>query len=272
MAAHSLAAYRAVFRASWREQFAYRGNFFIEMLGSLVTTLVVMALWQALFHASDQPTIGGYSLPAMMTYLLGVGLVEAALHLQNQGARQLNDIADGTLNAALVKPLSPFLIWLAHDLARKTILFLLAAGSAAVAMVVFWPWLDFQPTTTAIVSFLGFLPIAALLHYALFCVFSLAAFWIGRSWGLTFLLRVTMLLATGAVLPLEFLPDGIREVFLLLPFQYFGYVPIQVLLGNIHGLAILSSVVQAIAWLVGVFVAAGLVYRLGLRRYGAYGG
>jgi ABC-2 type transport system permease protein len=57
-----------------------------------------------------------------------------------------------------------------------------------------------------------------------------------------------------------------------MPFQYMAYFPAAVFLGKIRGEALLQGLAMELAWVIAFFVMARLLYRLGLRRYSAYGG
>ena len=53
----------------------YRVNFFLEILGGILSSLIVVLLWMAIYRYSGKDLIGGYSLAEMVTYLLGAGLI-----------------------------------------------------------------------------------------------------------------------------------------------------------------------------------------------------
>jgi ABC-2 type transport system permease protein len=58
----------------------------------------------------------------------------------------------------------------------------------------------------------------------------------------------------------------------LLPFQYLAYFPALVFLGKIQGMALVQGLLAELAWALILVVLANVLYRLGLRRYSAFGG
>ena len=58
----------------------------------------------------------------------------------------------------------------------------------------------------------------------------------------------------------------------LLPFQYMAYFPAIVFLGKVKGMTLLLYLVGELFWAVFFMVLARALYRLGLRRYSAFGG
>ncbi len=264
--------YWAIAKMSFQEYFAYRGNLYFELLGGLITTALSITLWYALFRISGQTEIHGYSLDVMIAYLLGVAFVEGALHIQNQGMKQMTDIHEGTLNNYLLRPFSPYLYWFTDDLARKILMCILSGMTVVCVAALFSLWIDFSFSVASLLLFFLSLCFAAVLHFLLFSLVVLSTFWIGISWGVTFVLRVAMGVATGALVPLSFFPDGIREVIFALPFKFFGYVPIQIALGQFTTQQTVWAFGQLCLWIVGVACVCRMVYRCGLKEYGAYGG
>jgi ABC-2 type transport system permease protein len=264
--------YWAIAKTSFQDYFAYRGNLYFELVATFVTTSLSMTLWYALFRLSGEQEINGYSLSLMIAYLLGVAFVEGTLHIQNQGNTQMDDINQGTLNNYLLRPFNPYLYWFVDDLSRKALMFVLSGATVGVAALAFSPWIDVSIAPLDVLVFVLSMCVAAVLHFLLFSLVVLATFWIGMAWGITFILRVAMGVATGALVPLSFFPDGIRAVMLTLPFQFFGYVPIQILLGQFTMQQALWSFGQMALWIVGLMLLCRVVYRRGLKVYGAYGG
>ena len=75
------------------------------------------------------------------------------------------------------------------------------------------------------------------------------------------------------MLPLDLLSDR-RWVTVLkaLPFQYMAYFPAVVFLGKIRGMQLHLPLLGEPAWALAFMVLTRWLYRLGLRRYSAFGG
>ena len=68
------------------------------------------------------------------------------------------------------------------------------------------------------------------------------------------------------------LPAWLAVPLKTLPFQYLAYFPSAVLVGKIQGAAVWHGLLAAAAWAVAFVVLARVLFRLGLRRYSAFGG
>jgi ABC-2 type transport system permease protein len=62
-----------VARLVFLERMAYRANLFLEVFGGILGSVIVVVLWKAIFRGAGTDQVGGYSLPEMVTYLLGAG-------------------------------------------------------------------------------------------------------------------------------------------------------------------------------------------------------
>lgn len=264
--------YWTIAKLSFQEHFAYRANVYMEMLGGIVTMLLTIALWYSLYSISGQVEIGGYTLPMMITYVIGVGFVENILHRTWQGDRAMNDINSGTLNNYLLKPMSPLAYWFVNDIALKILMFGFVSVTIAIVAVVFSPFMVLPASLSHFAVFFVLIFLAAFLHFFFFHITSMLSFWLGITWGVSFILRVSMIVATGGLVPLELFPDIVREIFLFLPFQYFGYAQMQVFFGHFSGEDILWQVVGIVAWTMLFILLSQYIYRKGLQAYGAYGG
>jgi len=77
---------------------------------------------------------------------------------------------------------------------------------------------------------------------------------------------------SGHMLPLDLLPQPWRGLLMILPFQYMAYFPAVVFLGKVKGTTLVLHLLGELAWSVFFIVLARVLFRLGLRRYSAFGG
>lgn len=257
---------------SAREHLVYRANYLTEVCGMLLWTGFAMLTWWSLYDVNNVSVIHGYDRPTMMLYLYGVGVIVASIHLLKQGDKTVDDIHRGVLNNYLMKPIHPTLYWLTYDLSRKALTSLTVIGVSIIIGISSAPWVHLQFDWIAVLSTVLFLFIAAILNFFLFQLTSLLSFWVGVSWGYSFVLRVTMMIATGGLIPLDLLPPHLQYIFAHAPFQFLGYVPLQTLLGRFTTPQIIAMFEQGLFWIVCFALIGHLIYKKGLKTYGAYGG
>jgi ABC-2 type transport system permease protein len=72
--------------------------------------------------------------------------------------------------------------------------------------------------------------------------------------------------------PIDLLGPQWSAILKALPTQYLAYFPAAVFLGKVQGTELWTGLLTEAAWAVGLMLLARLLYRVGLRRYSAYGG
>lgn len=250
---------------------AYRINFFLEILSGIVSSLIVVFLWLAIYRGAGRKLIGGYSIEEMVTYLLGAGLINTFILTTAENPETSQSIQDGTLSTLLIKPMSPYGIWFVRDLASKAFLFTLGLGGYLGVFFFFRHYLVSSATVTHFLFFLLSMILAALLQFFLFEALSLLAFWIENTYGIRFTMRVIMEVVGGAIIPLSFFPLIVQKVFLLLPFHFLIYLPMRICLGKIPLGELPSALLTEAAWIVGLAVVNLMIWKKGIRQYVAMG-
>lgn len=249
---------------------AMRAKALMDLSSVWFTMGANMILWYALYVTQGIVTIQGYSIRDMMLYLIVVTVTEAIINHPYQAQEQMNDIHEGMLNTYLLKPLHPFWIWYVQNISKKFLMYIVFGLPFLLFFVL--------NATSAFDAFLHavmwtiILIAGGTLRFLLFSTVALFTFWIGLSWGWTFILRVIMTIASGAFLPLSFFPDAVRGVIELLPFQFVGYIPAQILLGRLSGPELWHALAVGAAWIIILLLGWIALYRRGSLQYEAYGG
>jgi ABC-2 type transport system permease protein len=250
---------------------AYRVNFLMEILSGILSSLIVIFLWIAIYRSAAQEVIGGYSLREMVTYLLGGGLINSFILTTAENPETSQNIQDGTLSSLLIQPVSPYGIWFFRDFGSKIFLFTLGLLGYAVVCVFFNKYFVYSPNLGYFFFFLLALFLASLLQFFIFQSFSLLSFWIENTYGIRFTMRVIMEVLAGAIIPLSFFPEILQKIFLLLPFHFLIYLPMKIYLGKIPLIQALPELLKEIGWITGFGLLNLFIWRKGIRQYVAHG-
>lgn len=248
-----LSAYPAFTATAFMSRLAYRNQVWAGVFGELVTTFAFIAVWVAAFAGSG--SVGGVSLPQMITYVLIAGSV---LHWNTTPfIRDVGEtIRTGNVTAYLLKPLH-----------YPALLFFNQLGNSAFEQLTIT-----LPVLIIVVLAVGVLPPASLAHALLFLAYwalswamlfliattvALLAFWILTAFALDWFLRGIMAVASGAIVPLWFMPPPLAAVLGYLPFAWVSYYPSAVYLGKLDLSQAALHLVLGLAWLavLGAFLA-----------------
>jgi ABC-2 type transport system permease protein len=97
-------------------------------------------------------------------------------------------------------------------------------------------------------------------------------FWFLEVTSLLYVVNTLNFFVSGHMFPLDLLPPFWASLLKALPFQYMAYFPASVFLGKIQGSELVNGLLLELAWAAAFAVAARWLFRVGLRRYSAYGG
>jgi len=261
----------SIFRLVFLERMTYRINLFMQIISGVLSSLIVIFLWVAIYRSAGRGIIGGYSIGEMITYLLGGGLINTFILTTAENSETSQNIQEGSLSFLFLQPLSPYAVWFLRDLGGKAFYFLLGLASYAVVFFFFREYLILSPSGGFFALFMVSLVFAALLQFLFFEALSLLSFWVENTYGIRFTMRVIMEVLGGALIPLSFFPMIMQKVFLLLPFQFFIFFPMRIYLGKIPINQIIMEFMREGVWIAGLAFLNWMIWKRGIRQYVAMG-
>ncbi len=263
--------YLYIFKSTWQEFMAYRANFFLEIFGMMALFGAILFLWISVYANSASGTIGGYTLPEMLTYIVGGALISSFVMSTVQGDEIDQDINEGLVSAYLLKPLNTSFYWLIRDISRKTLTIFFGIISFIALFFIARKFL-LPPVSLSMFATAAIFVIAGVfLHFEIFYISAIASFWLGRTWGLRFAIRVIMEIATGAVIPLSLMPGLWGDILEFLPFKFLVYLPLQIYLGKLSVMEIAGEFLYFLAWLLFLGIVSWQLWKRGIKSYTASG-
>ena len=249
--------------------YEYRGAFFVWIVSEVASVSSLLFLWLAVFRSQD--TLGSYNLSTFVAYYLVVPFVGSISHVFVSDTLPKR-IKDGDISKDLLRPYSlTAALFIEHlgvrvnQLLFKIPFFIILSF---LLLQVFHYRLEAPFVLLGILSSLFSLVVLFFLDLLL----SLASFWMDDVWALSHFRNVLLLVLGGQSFPLDLLPSRIKDVVDLLPFKFVYYVPTKIFLGQMSFSEIWVNGLQLLIWVCVLFGTSYIVFRLGVRRYGAYGG
>ena len=261
---------KAIMHADLKIQLTYRLNYFLEFIGTILSFVVLIFLWQNLF--ASRPIIGNYTQAEMMTYLVGGALIAPILFQVNQGDTINRHIKLGRLDAHLTRPMNLQTFWFTIDFNQRLHNFLMMLPITLLLVLLLRHELVGPASGWALILSGGAIILGALINYYLFNLVALWAFWADETWGPRFVIRVIAELASGKLIPLHLLPATLGTIFMYLPFAAMLYVPLQLYLGKLDNSTIVQTFSVEVFWLGLTGIAFEFMLKKGLTKYTAAGG
>lgn len=264
----SMRLYYEIGRVAFQRQLAYR----TANLAGLFTNAVFGYLRAMVFVAAFQARgeIAGYSLADALQFLWATQAFLMVIALW--GWYDIDDtIRTGDVISDLSKPFSYLGYWLARDYGRAAY-FLLFRGAPIYVVGVLTFGISVPATLERWVATAVSLWLAVTVSFGWRFLLNMTAFWTIDSRGISLLAMAVATLLSGLIVPLPFLPDGVREIALALPFAAILQTPADVMVGRVDGAELVWRLTLQALWAVGFLIAAQLVVRAATRRVIVQGG
>ena len=266
-----LAMFRATFNVGIQNTFVYRWNFLLRTVFGIVPLAGMIFLWRAV-TASGGGFLGGYDFGGMIFYFALVVFLENLISSTEDDWQIAADIRDGRLSALLLKPLN-YLTYRAALYLSYRVTYIAIVGIPILGVVWFLrQYLHLPSDPLTIFAFVVSTIMASAMQFLTSYVLGLMAFWVLEVSTLIFIVYSFEYFLSGTIFPLDILPGWMQPVIKWSPFTYEMFFPVQVAMQRIQGAALWQGLAIQAGWVIVYFIAAGLVWRGGVRKYQAFGG
>lgn len=260
----------------FRLRFIFGLQYRAAALGGIVTQF----FWGALsilmfrtFYITD-PKAFPMELSSLTTY---IWLQQAFLSLYMVWAMEneiFYDIQSGNIAYEICRPISIYSMWFARSLANRISRAVLRCMPILIfAAVLPYPYGIGLPVNGAAAIWFVISMLLSLFVVVAFCMLIyLSAFYTISSQGIRIVAATLSEFLSGGVIPLPFLPDGIRQVVELLPFASMENVPLRVYSGNLAGSEMYYAVGLQAFWLIALVCIGNLLCTKAMKRIVVQGG
>jgi ABC-2 type transport system permease protein len=256
----------ALIKGTWLSWIQHRSFFFVLAFGWMIPPLIYLLVWST--AAGDQ-TIGGLTRGGFVAYYLVLILVNQLTYSQTNWT--VGDlIRYGDMNRLLMRPLSPLFDALSTEIAGKVVYLIFDVPIVIVLALILQPAMEL--TLINALVFIPALLLAWLLRFFWGYWLALLAFWAARADALLAVQDSLIFLLAGQVAPITLLPDVLHIAAQVLPFRYMVSFPVEVFVGQLSPIELVTGVAIQIAWLSVALSLSAVMWRAGVRRYSAVGG
>jgi len=262
--------YLQIFKISWSDSLVYRLNFIMWRIRSIFWFITVYFFWFAVFTQNDQ--VANYDRSLMFTYVIGSALLRSLI-LGFRSSAIGAEIATGDLNNYLIKPVNYFTSWFTRDLADKILNLVFFTLELTLIILIIKPPLVFPNNPLHLLFFILAVLLAILMYFFFSFLISAFTFWYPEhnGWPLRFFMLTIIGFLAGSGIPLDIFPQVIFNIFKFLPFSYFTFFPLQIFLGRLEPNQITFTFSIMIIWSIIFYKLSRIVWKKGLKIYGAYG-
>lgn len=264
--------YYKIFRVALIERLTYRSDFLLTSALRLLPMATTILLWSAVYAGSGEEQLAGFRLSEMIAYLLLVHISRMFSSMPGLAGGIALDIREGTLKKYLLQPLDMLGYLVTYRVAHKIAYIVTSSLPYAGLFFLCRHYFDTFPDFTTLLAYLLSLVLAFLVGFYFEACIGMIGFWLLEVTSLLYIVNTLNYFVSGHMFPLDLLPSGAVRVLKLLPFQYMAYFPAAVFLGKVQGPDLWIGLLGEAAWALLLFALARALFKLGLRRYSAYGG
>lgn len=237
---------------------------------TIIWFLTIYFFWFAILSKNNQ--VFGYNSQTLLTYTIGASFLRS-LVLSSRSVSAGVEIANGDLNNYLVKPINYLKNWLARDFADKALNLAFFSVEISILFLILKPPFLYPSNLWHLTAFILTAFIATIMYFFFSFLISCFTFWYPEhnGWPLRFIVFMIISFLAGGSFPLDIFPETAQAIFKILPFSYFMFYPLQIYLGRLSINQTIQAIIIMIIWTLTLYKLSRLVFKKGLKIYGAYG-
>lgn len=259
--------YLAIARINLQNSLAYSGEMVYRSFFMVVILYVFIQLWKTTYRQLGTATISGLTLENTLWYLVMTETI--ILSKLSFSTRMSQEVKDGSIAYTLGRPYNYLLYHLAYGLGDTLLRLLINFTAGALLVTIFVAPMSF--------SVMNIVPLVITIFLALmvdFCIeglIGLSAFITEDVSSIQLIYGKLLFILGGMLLPLDFFPQWLRTISLMLPFNYIVYAPARLFVQFNMDLFLEVTRMQCFWIAVFAFLLWGL-FRTGLRHVAVNGG
>ena len=246
---------------------AYRAEIVVWMLSGAVP-LIMLAVWIGKARVAGG-SVEGFTAPDFAAYFLAAWIAQQWT-VAWVAWEVSNEIRLGTFSPRLLRPLDPIWDFAAGHVTERFVRlpFMVVVVGAGLLLM---PGTRLTPDAPHALAFFVCIWLAFAMRFVLAYATGLLSFWFDQATALDDFYYLIAAFLTGGFAPLSFYPPAVRAAVEWTPFPYLVYYPVRVLTQPVSGAEILRVFAMQLLWLAAFWCIRMLLWRRGLRRYGAVG-
>jgi len=254
-------------KKAFQNNIVYRMDYYAGVINAIVMIFVNIAIWRAIYE--EEETLEGVQFKILVTYIVLSFLMQAVYAMDEYFIE--GKIRSGLISSDLLKPINFRLYVFSYNIGTmifRLVMQLLPALLLSIFLFKLLPPFSLIMLIYFVISaMLGYLVL-----YNLNFIVWVSSFWFYWTFSLVTIKDAAVMIFSGALIPLWFLPQGLMNFIKLTPFDSIFYTPIRIYLGMIPEDEIISSVIKQILWILVLFAIGQLLWKAATKKLVVQGG
>lgn len=255
--------YKFFIANSFLNFFRIKWSFFGIILFLLVMFIIEGYFWYEFY---DHNVNKMYTKNSVITYIMIALTMHQIVSCVGRPDQLSEDIELGSINYFILKPLNYLSVLLSIQvglvIARFFVLF------PIILFVLYYN--NIQDIFNKLCLLFVFSILCGILNCIINIFLSCFTFFYNDSYGFVILKETLFWVLSGALIPLNLLPVFIQNINKFLPFSYVIFYPIDSILNDRDN--IIFNLFVIVFWIIFIFFISNYIWKLGIKKYLAYGG
>ena len=273
--------YLPFFKAGAMDLVAFKFNIFSWLLVTSLQVVCIIFLWIAVYASSEfgmNSIINGFKFEEMITYLVMINIFSFVVFDGSTSWNINQEIKDGTIAMAFVKPISYRLRFVATNLGViSTMLLMFGIPGFSIAYIVFCLlefiviesiWMLLLHLGLFIISIL----IATMINDVINYIFGVLCFYTTAGFGLNTIKDVIISFLSGKLIPIAFFPAIFKDIVNFMPFASMAQNPVLIFLMKVDYIEALKMLGLSFMWIVILEFLAHILFAHASKKITVQGG
>ncbi|WP_058304264.1 ABC transporter permease [Gorillibacterium timonense] len=260
-------AYLELAKKSFQNNLVYRAEYIAGVLNAIVMIFVNISIWRAIYE--EEGALEGLQFKMMATYVVLSFLLQT-LYVMDEYFIEVK-VRSGLISSDLLKPISFRMFVFSNTLGTLVFRLLLQLSPALLLSIILFqmlpPFSVQMALYFAVSALLGFLVL-----YNLNFLVWISSFWFYWTFSLVTIKDAAVLIFSGALIPVWFMPEWLADFVQATPFASIYSTPIQIYLGMIPEDEIVTGMLRQLAWVLILGLAGIVLWHRASRKLSVQGG
>lgn len=254
--------YLNIIKSQLLQSMQYRFNITTRIFTYIIDVLIIYFMWLGVFYSSSADEISGYTKNDILVYVLIVGFMHYIFNFNNI-SRLSSLIHSGKLSLLLIKPFNIILENFFFYLGSKIIILFIFSISILL-LGLFGIIYNFL---LVLILFIAYI----IMYFFLTLAISSLGFWIYQTWPLKGLFNGIYYILSGALFPLDLLPNNIFKIIKYNPFSIVGFALTRSIQSKLNIEQLFYYISAAFVWCIILYILSKILIIKGLKKYEGMG-
>jgi ABC-2 type transport system permease protein len=260
-------AYVEFAKKAFQINITYRADYIAGVINAIVMIFVNSSIWKAIYE--DEQTVDGVQFKILITYIVLAFLMQCIYGMEEYFIEA--KVRSGSISLDLLKPISFSGYIFSYNVGILVFRVFMQLLPALLVSIILFRLLPPFSLPMLVCFFLSLL-LGYLVLYNLNFIIWISSFWFYWSFSLVTIKDAAVMILSGALLPLWFMPQAMVDFINLTPFASIYYVPISIYLGQVPPEEIAIVLVKQLIWAGLLFIMGKLLWKIALKKLVVQGG